>query len=184
MGYRLITAPATYPVTLAETCSFLRREVGEDDTRINALIAAATGFLDGNTGMLGRCIVSQTWELVLDEFSSAIRLGLGPVSSVTSVKYLDTAGVEQTVSAADYSTDLVSDPQWIVLNADSSWPSTMDAVNVVTIRFVAGYATVPDTIKQAVLFLVSAMYDNGGAIPDDSWKTVHALLANSRAFAL
>lgn len=184
MGYRLITPPATNPVSLAEACVFLRREVGEDDARINALIAAATSFLDGANGMLGRCLVSQTWELVLDEFSSAIRLPLGPVSSVTSVKYLDTAGAEQTVSTDDYSTDLVSDPQWIVLNADSSWPTVMDAVNAVTIRFVAGYSTVPEVIKQAILFLVSAMYSNGGAVPDDTWKTVHALIANSRVFSL
>jgi len=184
MGYRLITAPATNPVSLAEACVFLRREVGEDDDRINALIAAATSFLDGANGMLGRCLVSQTWELVLDEFSDAIKLGLGPVTSITSVKYYDTAGDEQTLSADYYTADLTSDPQWIVLNSDYSWPDLMDGVNAVTIRFVAGYAAVPETVKQAILFLTSAMYSNGGAIPDDTWKTVHALLANTRAFSL
>ena len=183
MGLSLITPPADYPVTLAEACTWLRREVGEDDARINALIAAATGYMDGANGILGRAIVSQTWDYVLDAFTTTIKLPLGPVSSVTSVKYIDAAGDEQTLSADYYSTDLVSDPQWIVLNSDYSWPSTIDAVNAVTIRFVAGYATVPDPIKQAIMFMVSAMYDNGGAIPDDSWKTVHALLSNHRTFA-
>jgi uncharacterized phiE125 gp8 family phage protein len=95
MSLRLITAPTTYPVTLAQAQAQTRVNLARDDDYLNLLIAAATDYAEQYTG---KAIMEQTWELVLDGFSDAIQIPKGPISSVTSVKYFDAANVEQTIS--------------------------------------------------------------------------------------
>lgn len=48
--------------------------------------------------MTGRAIMPQTWELTLDAFPDALELTRVPVASVTSLKYFDATGTEQTLS--------------------------------------------------------------------------------------
>lgn len=139
MALILITAPVADPISLTETKAHLRVDNTDEDTLISGLIAAATAHLDGKDGMLGRCLVPQTWELVLDAFpSDGIEIPLPPLISITSVTYVDTAGVTQTVSSDDYEVDTANEPGW-VMPSDAGWPSTMDTINAVKIRFRAGY---------------------------------------------
>lgn len=186
MGYRLVTPPASTPITLAEAKSQLRVDHSDEDGKIEALIAAATSYLDGRTGVLGRCLVTQTWELTLDEFpAEEIELPLGPVASVTSVTYVDIAGVTQTVSESDYYVDNASLSAWVL--PEIEWPNTMQAANAVTVRFVAGTAVadVPPALKHALLLLVAHWYENrqpvsiGGA-PVEMPFAVDALLVPFR----
>ena len=80
---RLVTPPASPPVSLAEAKAFLRVDHDAEDDLIAGIIAAATNLLDGRTGILGRCLEAQTWELAIDRFPSAeVQLPLGPVVSV------------------------------------------------------------------------------------------------------
>ena len=60
----LITPPVAMPVTLAEAKAHCRVDVAEDDALISGLIAGAVGHLDGWTGVLGRCIMPQTWAVL------------------------------------------------------------------------------------------------------------------------
>jgi uncharacterized phiE125 gp8 family phage protein len=184
MSLRLITAPASYPVTLEEAKLQCRVDSSDEDTLLNGLIAAATDYVELYTG---RAIVSQTWELVLDDFSDAMLIPKGPVSSITSVKYIDVDDVEQTISSSNYTLDGVSDPQWLVKASDYTWPEVADGVNNVIIRFVAGYATVPPSIKHAVLLLIGQWFDSRAAATDKAIiampHAVEALLTNYRSFA-
>lgn len=59
----LITPPADMPVTLDEAKAHCRVDGLEDDALITGLIAGAVGHLDGWTGVLGRCIMPQTWRV-------------------------------------------------------------------------------------------------------------------------
>jgi uncharacterized phiE125 gp8 family phage protein len=179
MGYRLITPPAATPVTLAEAKAQLRVDHADEDGKIEALIAAATSYLDGRSGVLGRCLVTQTWEITLDAFpAEEIEIPLGPVQSVTSLTYVDTAGATQTVSASDYYLDTTSPTAWVM--PEITWPDTMEAANAVTVRFIAGTAVadVPPAIKHAALLLVSTWYDDraGTGMP----PAVDALIAPFR----
>lgn len=161
MGYRLITPPAATPVTLAEAKQQLRVDHADEDAKIEALIAAATSYLDARSGVLGRCLVTQTWELTLDAFpAEEIEIPLGPVQSVASVTYVDTAGATQTVNASDYYLDNASPTAWVM--PEITWPSTMAAANAVAVRFIAGTAVadVPPAIRHAVLLLVSHWYED------------------------
>ena len=163
MGYRLVTAPATLPVTLAEAKAQCRVDHSDEDALLNRLIGAATAYLDGRTGILGRCLITQTWELVLDGFpADAIEIPLGPVQSVVSVTYVDTAGGTQTVAASDYYVDTSSLSAWVA--PEITWPQTLQAPNVMRVQFVAGYgaapANVPEPIRHAILLLVGHWYQH------------------------
>lgn len=169
MSLRLITAPTEDPVGLDDAKEFLR--IGLDDhghdTLIASLLTAAREQLDGPEGLCG-ALLEQTWELLLDAFPAAIPMPLAPLKSVTSVKYLDTAGVEQTLAASVYTVDVASKPGRITLAYNQSWPSTRGVENAVTIRFVCGYGKpdqVPERLRTAIKRLVQNDYDHSG-VPD------------------
>jgi len=172
-GLRLITAPAVEPITLVEARLHLRIDaagsppIHADDTLVTALIKTARNYLDGREGRLGRALITQTWELVLDKFPvNEMRIPLPPLQSVTSVKYDPPSGGEQTVLSSNYIVDAVSSPGWIVPVTGFAWPATMDTINAVRVRFVSGYgdeaSDLPDPIKQAMLLMLGHLYDNRG----------------------
>src|ERR1043165_9106345 len=93
---RLTDAPSVEPITLEEARDHLRLVASgspathPDDDMIEAFITAARQHIDGKDGWLGRCLITQTWELVLDTFPDGeIRLPLSPVQEVVSIKYDD-----------------------------------------------------------------------------------------------
>lgn len=164
MNLVLITPPATEPLTTLEAGLHLRVEpLSEDDPYIDALITAARQHVEQH---LGRALVTQTWEAVLDEFPEGdeIRLSKGALQSVTSVTYLDSAGAQQTLATSEYQVDTASVPGRIVLAPSESWPDTdSDRVNAVRVRFVAGYgaaSAVPQPIKAAMLLLIGHLYEH------------------------
>lgn len=156
MGLTLVTPPSSYPVTLAEAKLHLKVDGTDEDTLVQAYIAAATDYVEQITG---RSIMPQTWRLTQDAFEDSFPLPKGPVQSVQSVQYYDENDTLQTVPASTYTVDLESDPQWIVRNTEADWPVTAQGVNVVRVTYVAG-STVPAAIKQAVLLLVGDYYRN------------------------
>jgi uncharacterized phiE125 gp8 family phage protein len=115
-----------------------------------------------------RALITQTLELVLDAFPPAgIFLPLPPLQSVTSVKYIDEDGVEQTLSTDLYDVDTDSEPGKVVLESGESWPTTYDQVNAVRVRYVAGYgaaSAVPEDVKTWMKLRVGTMYENREAI--------------------
>ena len=92
MAYTLITAATTEPVTLAEVKLHVKEDGSENDARLTAFITAARRLAEHKTG---RGFAPQTWELVLDAFPEAFALYPAPIVSITSLKYIDTAGVER-----------------------------------------------------------------------------------------
>ncbi len=161
MTLRLITPPETLPISLAEAKAYLRVTHAGEDAGITGMIAAATNALDGRVGFLGRCLMPQTWDLVLDAFpASEIMIPLGPVASITSVTYTDPAGVQQTVDPIDYEVDTApSFGGWIV--PAGAWPATMTTINAVTVSFVAGTGA-PPAVKQAIFDMVARAFDTRG----------------------
>lgn len=171
MGLILITPPAIEPVTLVEAKAHLRVNFSDDDTLISAFVAASRMNVEG---WLGRALIDQTWDLYLDEFPTdtfkGIQIPLPPLISVTSVKYDDAAGVEQTMDPTGYYVDVASQPGWIVPTGGSgaSWPTPLDAINSVRIRFRAGYMTsdsppvgsVPQDIKHGLLLTLGSLYEH------------------------
>jgi len=165
----LVTGPVNEPVTLDEVKAHCRVSSDDDDGLLDGYRVAAREFVESFTG---RALLPQTWDLKLDAFPcDALELPMPPVTSVTSITYVDTAGATQTWSSANYRTDLPSGPTSASARITPvygvSWPSTQDVTNAVTVRFVAGYASdasVPWAIKSALLLLVGHWYAHREAV--------------------
>lgn len=161
MSIKLITAPTAEPITLAEAKAQLKIDWTDEDTQINGYILAAREHCEG---FQNRALITQTWELWTDAWpcKDCFNVPLPPLQSVTSIKYYGTDDTEYTLATTEYFVDPVSQPGRIVLAYGKSWPSTtLRPANGVAVRFVAGYglaAAVPQKVKQAMLLLVTLMY--------------------------
>ena len=169
----LVTPPAIKPVTLTEAKAWLDIGYTDKDTVITGLIGAATAHLDGWTGILGRCLCEQTWRQDFDDFRSYLRLPLFPVISITSVKYTDTAGAEQTIPSENYTLKNDDLGAYVEFTSSYSFPSLNTESAAVRVTYLAGYAdiagtpktsSVPDDIKNAIALLVRHWFDNPGAV--------------------
>jgi len=127
----IITEPEVEPLSLVEAKAHLVVEHDEDDSLIASYVKAARRACEM---MQWRSYITQTREERLDRFGHGVCIGLpyGPVQSITSIKYTDTAGVEQTLSADNYSLDSATGR--VVLGYGLSWPITREIPNAVKIR--------------------------------------------------
>lgn len=168
MAIRPITPPSVEPITLAQAKLHLRVDHTDDDALISAYIEGARVFAEKFTA---RAFVTQTWELVIDKFPlHEIMIPLPPLQSVSSIKYDDTGGVEQTLATNGYEVDTASQPGWVV-PVVSGWPTVFSGINAVRIRFVAGYSpttdsppdlveNIPASLKDAIRLHVGNLYAN------------------------
>lgn len=163
----LVIPPADSPVSLAEAKANCRVDAQntDEDGLISSLISAATSMLDGYSGILGRCLVTQTWEVTTDSVTRCIRLPFPATDVVIEVR--DSSGGSDTVLASNYS--LLQDERgsYVRFNDDYSYPSDLAEVAAVRIEVEAGYgdpADVPAAIRQAILLLVAHWFANREAV--------------------
>lgn len=162
MALKLITPASTYPITLADAKLHCRVDASDDDTLITALIVSATELAEQQTG---RALMQQTWELTQASFTDTILLTRVPVQSVTSVKYYDTDGAQQTLTNTAYAVRTGDGDGFAAVEPvyGTSWPECRQQSESVAVRYVAGYAdaaAVPEGIKQWIRLMVSTMYEN------------------------
>lgn len=184
----LVSETGTGPVSLSLAKQHLRVEdLSADDTYISSLISVALSMVEEITG---QDIRTRTWDLKLKKFPiNDIRLPRTPVTSVASVQYVDQGGDTQTVESSVYSTDLseagsasgVMGPR-LYLNYSQQWPVSRYHDGSVIVRFVSGYTTAPEPIKQAMLLLISELYQmrsasvSSGAVPKATIIGVNSLV--------
>lgn len=127
-----------------------------NDATITALIAAVQAGIDGPTGWVGRSFGEQTLRLTTDRFCRVLRLPYEPVTDITSVKYRDREGVEQTVDDTSYR---IAGGNSLVFAADYSFPPVACVPDAVTVEYEAGYeqADMPASAKQAVIIGVQQL---------------------------
>lgn len=163
-GTSLVTAAATGPMTLDEMRKHLKCEESEDDVLIRSIVETCREQVEHVTG---RKLVDTTYDQTFDVWADEMLLSYSPLSSVTSVKYYDEDGVEQTLSSSIYDVVTNQEPGRIRLAYNQSWPTHRSQNEAITVRFVAGYGEaddVPASLKQAMLLLGSHLYDNREAV--------------------
>ncbi len=166
-----LTNPGTAPVSLPDAKKQCRCEFHtDDDAFLNGLVAAATEWTERHTG---RSLAEHTWTLTLDSFSEATRLPMPPVTGINSVTYIDADGATQTLARTAYHLygaggfDPFVRPAW-----STCWPATADGEpDAVTIEYEAG-AACPTPVKQAILLLVSHLYENREASTEAALKDI------------
>lgn len=161
----LVTPPSGAVVTLAAAKAHLRVDHDLDDSAIGALIAAAEAHLDGYGGILGRCLLTQTWRDSGREWpaSRCLPLQLSPVSGVVSVTARDGEGTVVTLTAdSDYR--LISGLSYrpfLFLERSAALPSLACEPDALSVTYTAGYGRsedVPAPIRHAILLMVGDMY--------------------------
>lgn len=164
----LVTPPAEQPVTLVEVKGEARVDFSDDDTLLESYLASAIAHLDGYSGILGRCMVTQVWRQDFRCWGQRLRLPFPDVESVV-VKYFDDGGVEQTLDAADY--ELVEGhlgAEVIFKEAFIALPLDSDRRAPISVELTAGYgapAEVPADIKVAIQALTRHWYDGEPGLP-------------------
>lgn len=155
-------APATEPVSLAEAKSHVDAEADDWDDQFDSWIIAAREMVEEDAEL---SLVEQTWKLTLDRWPGDwIELRRPPVTSVSSITYVDAAGDTQTWSSSNYIVDTNGFPARISRAYATSWPVSRIQVNSINVTFVAGYSTVPQLAKQAMLLLIGHWFSNREAV--------------------
>jgi len=176
-GLTLISAPASPVLTTGEAKAHCRVSGSDDDGEIDAFVAAATDYVET---ICNRQFVTATWLYSIAEWPcenrGEIRLPLAPLQSITSLKYIDTDGTLQTLSASLYQVSTYSEPGRVRPARNEVWPTCdPESFDSVQVRFVAGYgdpADVPEKAKLAVKLLVGHLYENREATIERSLSMV------------
>lgn len=157
---KIVTPPASEPITVATAKAWVRRDDTVDDLTIATLITAARIQVEQDTH---RQLMTQTWDLALDRLpaTGAVDLLLAPVQSVGSVKTYDEDDVETTFASSNYYVDTYREPGRLLLNADASWPSDLRTHVAAVIRVTCGYAAgAPEWATLAIQLRLAALYEH------------------------
>jgi uncharacterized phiE125 gp8 family phage protein len=158
-----VTAPSALPISVAEAKAQMRVEGNDEDTIIERLINAAVAFVDVQ-GVLGFAMITQTWGQWVGPNPGTVMLSLGPVQSVSAIKYYDINGTLQTATLADF--NVFGTPNRITVSPKTgyAWPVTQTRDDAIKIEYVIGYgatsASVPQTVRHALMMLVAHWYEN------------------------
>lgn len=164
MRPKLITPPASSPVSLEELKLHLRIDHDDEDDLLQSYLDAAVSRLDGATGTLGRCLISQEWSQGFSQWSAELRLPFPDVSAA-AITYFDSDDVSQAVSAADF--EVLEGRSWTVIAFRDSFaePSLSDTQLVpITVTLTAGYggssSDVPRPIRVAIMHAAAHWHSN------------------------
>lgn len=140
MTTKLVVAPVAEPVTLTQMKSWLRETGTDQDDNITLLIQAAREYGENYTR---RAWAQQTLLYTQEYFCGGdIELPRPNLQAVSSVKYIDSNGVLQTLAASVYQADTTREPGCVRLAYGQTWPDVRASdFNAVQITYVAGYAT-------------------------------------------
>lgn len=157
MPHKVITPRASPVITLADLKAHLRVTHSSEDTLIASYLEQACSWAE-NYALI--TIGPQTLEVALDAFpTGSIELPRGPVTGITSVKYIDVNGTLQTLSSVNYGLDDYQNPAWCTQAFGTTWPATRAVANAVLVRYTAGSA-LHDGVRSALLLTVGHLYSN------------------------
>jgi len=155
--WALLTAPTEEPLSIAEAKAQARVTHDDEDGVWDGYISAARAAAED---YMSRGLLTQTWVFTLPYFADSIWLPMAaPLQSVTSIKYYDSAGVQQTLSTTIYDVDTTSRPGRIVRKPQQTWPSVQSdrIVSRIEITYKVGWTSkelIPDRIRQGLLVYV------------------------------
>lgn len=187
-----VTQPAVEPILDDDVLLQLRIDTSDDTHLIAQYIRAVRERFES---IYDLSLITQTWDWVMESWPAKFVVPRGPLQSVTSIKYNDAAGAQQTVATSVYAVDAQNNPGEIVLKKDQSWPSDeLYVVPAITVRFISGYGDdgtdVPQPIRQAMLLAVAELYEFREPVIDKAGQTLveipttpHKMMMDYRRFA-
>ena len=168
MQYRslkILTQPATEPVTLAEAKAHCRVDTSADDAYLSSLIRSAREWCEA---YCDETFVHTQYRMTLDSFPVEIELPRPPMATVgtataVAVTYKMENQTTATLATTEYRVDRDSRPGVLRTNYNGSWPSHLLDYNAVTVTWWGGRdadaSTLPQRFKSAILWLVGMWYE-------------------------
>lgn len=138
-------------LSLTDVKNHLRITATDDDDALRTFIAAIRRRTEN---FLRKSLVVTTWQYSIDAFESEMQLPMDPVSSITSVQYVDSDGVTQTLDSTGYQFDRKGR---LKPSYNNDWPSTRDQYDAVIVTYKAGQShagNVDQDIKLAMLLWI------------------------------
>jgi len=155
------------PVTLAEMKTHLRVDHDDEDAYIQSLITAAREYVEEQTG---RRLMNTTEYQYYAGWPTEMELRWSPLSSVTSIVYVDTSDTTQTCSSSVYDVDTAEVPGRVRQAYGQTWPTNRGHENDITVTYVAGYGatadSVPERAKHAIKLIAANWYEHREAATD------------------
>ena len=166
------TGPAVEPLTVAEAKLHLRVDISDDDTYIGTLITAAREWVEN---YLDRTLITTQLILRAAEFpTEELELARPPMATAGTatavvITYTLADTTTATLSTALYRVDRTTTPGNVAPVINGTWPSdVIEDANAVAVTYWAGYgptsASVPATIRHAMLMLIGHWYDRRSAV--------------------
>lgn len=154
--------PALEPLSLIEAKEHLRVEYGEENQYIQNLIRSARYTCEQLTQ---RVYIQRTLDQKHECWAWQLEVFPGPLQTISSVKYFDSDGVEQTVDDSLYFANPAASTYGIRFTTDFTFPTLhLSRPAPITVRYVAGYSTdplsLPEHIRQAMLLLIGHWFVN------------------------
>lgn len=192
---QLLTAPAAYPVSLAEVKAqlYLATDVGDDDARLAGLAAAATNQVER---FLGMALITRQYHGFLDHwprrregahdmgewpvtagsaagnlrYARHVEIPRPPLISIDHVYTYDDGDVQTAMDPSTYFTDTSSTFGRLVLRNGQDWPLPARAANGIEIVWTCGVGATlrpmqDDDIRAAILVAVGALNEQRGDLP-------------------
>lgn len=132
------------PVTLPEAKNFLRIDFEEDNSYIDSLIATAREHIETISNIV---LIEKEISIKVEDADSELKLPFEPFSQVVSV--IDEEGAD--ISDYEIETDYEGEAR-ISFSTEQIFP--------VDVVYRSGFDLIPRPLWQAILILVSHLYDN------------------------
>ena len=166
MTLLVVAPPSGGLISLADAKAQCRVEADDDDTLFSALILAASATVEAETQ---RRFLSQTVAWVLDcwpDRALPIAAGRPDLISVSSVAYVDSAGVQQTLDPSLYWSRPAGETLRVIRRRFAVWPLLGDAAEpvVVSVAITGVLADVPPAARHACRLLVAHLWRNREAV--------------------
>ncbi len=166
----VVASPSVEPITLAQAKLHIRETTAAQDALLPTYISAARAYAEN---FCTRALVLAKRRLLLDCFPSQIDILWTPLRAVQSIRYVDDAGVLQTLAADQYRVDKQSLPARITPAYEVTWPSTRAVTHAVRVDYTVGHL-IPFTADAATDTLTAE-----GHGFEDTDQTMVATLAGS-----
>ena len=144
---KILAKPSMPAIDLEEVKQYLRVDGNSEDLTIINIINAVTASAEHH---LKSTLQPKIWQIsYTNKVQSCIDLPYGPVTSIEKIEIVNSNLVSSTIKTSSYK-----------LIGDQLQLATAYIGKIIMISYQAGYLSLPDDIKQAMLIHITAIYES------------------------